>query len=97
MDFGETAEQTFKREMREELGFKKVKLGRFINIWTFTSVRVEFHHHFVILDFEIFTDETDIKLSSEHTEYKWAGIKDIDKLKMRAGHKDSIKKFFKDR
>lgn len=97
MDFGETVEQTFKREMKEELGLSKVKLGKFINIWSFTSVRGKFNHHFVILDFVISTDENDIKLSFEHTEYKWIGIKEVSKLKMRSGHKDSIKKFFNDK
>lgn len=93
MDWGETAEQAFKREMREELGFEKVKLGRFINIWSFTSERTEFNHHFVILDFEIYSDEIDIKLSAEHTEYKWIGIEEIDNFYMKDGHKESIKKF----
>ncbi len=97
MDFGETVGQAFKREMREELGFKKVKIGKFLNVWSFTSVRDEFHHHFVILDFAISTDETDIKLSFEHTGYKWVGLDEADKLKMRAGHKKSIKKFFKEK
>lgn len=95
MDFSETAEETFKREMKEELGFEKVKLGKFINIWSFTSARTEFNHHFIMLDFEISTDETDIKISAEHTEYKWVGIEDFDKLYMKDGHKESIRKFLK--
>ena len=53
-------------------------------------------YHFIILDFLISTDETNIKLSEEHTEYKWAGAKDISRLKMRAGHKESIRKFFRE-
>lgn len=94
MDWGEQAERTFKREMKEELGFKKVKLGKFINIWSFTSKRNGVDYHFIILDFEISTDEFSIKLSAEHTEYKWVKLKDAGKLKMRSGHKDSIRKFF---
>lgn len=97
MDFGETAESAFKREMEEELGFKKVELGKFINIWSFTSRRNGVDYHFIILDFVISTDEIDLKLSAEHTEYKWVGIKEISKLEMRAGHKESIKNFFKER
>lgn len=95
MDFGETAEQAFEREMKEELGFKKTKLGKFINIWSFASKRKGVDYHFIILDFVISTNETDIKLSAEHAEYKWAGVREINKLKMRAGHKKSIKKFFR--
>lgn len=95
IDYAEKAEHAFKREMREELGFKKVKLGKFINIWSFISKRDGVNYHFIILDFIISTNETEIKLSKEHTEYKWVGLKDINKIKMRAGHKASIRKFFK--
>lgn len=97
MDFGENVEQAFKREMEEELGFKSVRLGKFINIWSFISMRDGIDHHFIILDFEIFTDEEDIKLSKEHMEYKWIGIEDLDGLDMREGYKESIKKYFEGR
>ncbi len=97
IDYGESAEHAFKREMKEELGFKNVKLGRFINVWSFTSNRRGIDYHFIVLDFTISTNEIGIKLSPEHTEYKWIGIKDISKLKMRSGHKESIRKFFKDK
>lgn len=98
MDFGETAKEAFKREMQEELGFKEVSLGDFINIWTLTDMREGVNYHFIVLDFVISTSETDIKLKpEEHIEYKWVGINEIDKLNMREGHKDTIKKFFKNR
>ncbi len=97
IDYAEFAEHAFKREMREELGFKKVKMGKFINIWSFTSRRNGVDYHFMIMDFVAITDETEIKLSAEHTEYKWIGIKELGKLKMRAGHKESIRKFFKEK
>lgn len=95
MDFGENIDQTFKREIEEELGFENVKLGRFINIWTFTSLRNGIDYHFIVLDFEIFTDEDDIKLSKEHTEYKWIGLDELGKIDMRDGHKESLRKYFK--
>lgn len=95
MDFGENAEQAFKREVREELGFKKVKLGKFVNIWSFISLRNGINHHFIILDFEFSTDEDKIKLSKEHTDYKWIGINEINRIKMRAGHKKSLKNYLK--
>ena len=97
MDFGETVEQTFKREMQEELGFRKVKLGKFLNIWTLVLTREGFNHHFIVLDFVITTSETDIKLSAEHMEYKWVDINEALKLNMREGHKESIKKFFREK
>lgn len=96
MDFGETAEEAFKREMGEELGFKEVLLGDFVNVWTLTDMREGINHHFIVLDFVISTSETDIKLRpEEHTEYKWVDFDEANKLNMREGHKETIKKFFK--
>ena len=95
INFGENVEQTFQREIKEELDFKKVKLGRLINTWSFTSIRNEIDHHFIVFDFEIHTKESKIKLSDEHIEYKWAGIDDFEKMDMREGHKETLKKYFK--
>lgn len=97
IDYGEDAEAAFKREMQEELGFKKVNLGELVNIWSFISERNGVEYHFIILDFVAFTAETEIRLSEEHTEYKWVREKEVRCLKMREGHKKSIEKFFKSR
>lgn len=70
IDFGESVKQAFQRETKEELGFEKVEMGDLINIWSFTDIRNGIDYHFIILDFEIFTNESKIKLSDEHTEYK---------------------------
>jgi len=95
VDFGETIEEAFKREMKEELGFENVRMGKFINVWTFLHDRKEAHYHFMILDFEIFSDEKEIKISTEHTDYKWIDANEIDAVNMRDGHKESLRKFFK--
>ena len=46
IDFGENVEQTFKREIGEELGFKKIKMGNLINTWSFTNIRENISYHF---------------------------------------------------
>ncbi len=94
IDFGESVEEAFQREMREELGFEAVRTGNLMNTWTFTSVTEGIDHHYVIFDFEIFTDESKIKLSGEHSEYKWIGKDEFEKLDMREGHKETLRKYF---
>ena len=95
MDFGEDVEQTLCREIKEEIGFENIEIGELVNFWSFTNVRKETNHHFIIFDFEIFTNEGKIKLSDEHIEYKWAGIDDFEKMDMKEGHKESLRKYFK--
>jgi len=93
VDYGENIDDTFYREMREEAGFENVKMGDLINSWSF--VNEEINHHFIIFDFEIFTDENKIKLSDEHTDYKWVSVDEFEKMDMREGHKETLRKYFK--
>lgn len=97
INFGESVEQAFKREIEEELGFEKIEMGKLINTWSFTSVREDTNYHFVIFDFEIFTNESKIKLSDEHTEYKWVGVKEFEKMDMREGYKEALRKYFNEK
>lgn len=46
------------------------------------------------LDFEVFTDESKIELSDEHTGYKWIERDEFEDINMREGHKESLRKYF---
>ena len=92
VNYGENIDDTFHREIKEEVGFENVRMGDLINTWSF--VNEEINHHFIIFDFEIFTDEDIIRLSDEHTEYKWIGVDEFEKMDMREGHKESLRKYF---
>lgn len=94
MDFGENVEGAFQREMKEESGFENVKMGDLINTWSFTSIRENTNHHFIIFDFEIFSEESKIALSDEHAEYKWVGPDEFESFNMREGHKETFRKYF---
>jgi 8-oxo-dGTP diphosphatase len=93
IELGESPKEAFEREMEEELGFKNVKMGKFLNIWSFVFDDQGVSYHITKLDFEIFSNETDIRLSPEHTDYKWISLDEIDSLDMREGHKESIRKY----
>ena len=97
IDFGENAESAFKREVEEELGFEKIEIGKLINTWSFMNIRENINYHFVIFDFEFFTDENKIKLSDEHTEYKWVSIDEFEKMDMRERHKETLRKYFNEK
>ncbi|MCK4891076.1 MAG: NUDIX hydrolase [Candidatus Pacebacteria bacterium] len=93
MNFGENVEQTLKREIKEEIGFKDVKMGNLANTWSFISK--EIIHHFIVFVFEFFTEESKIKLSVEHVEYKWISVSNFEEIDMSEGHKESLRKYFK--
>ena len=95
MNFGEDIEQTFKREIKEEIEFQDVRIDNLVNTWSFTYIRENINYHFIVFDFEIFTDESKIKLSDEHTEYRWFGRNDFKQINMRDGHKETLRKYFK--
>ncbi len=95
VDFSESIEQAFQREMKEEIGFENVIMSDLINTWSYTDLRGNINYQFIMLDFEILTDESKIKLSDEHIEYKWIGRNDFEESNMHEGHKESLRKYFK--
>ncbi|MCK5413303.1 MAG: NUDIX hydrolase [Candidatus Pacebacteria bacterium] len=93
MDYGESVEETFQREIKEEIGFENFEMGDLMNMWSF--VNEEINHHFIVFDFEILTNEDIIRLSDEHIEYKWVGVDEFEQMNMREGHKETLRKYFK--
>jgi len=95
----ESAEQTFERELKEELGIYEFTLGPLIS-----AIR---HPHYdnngsslMLLFYEVFLKDTKIKLSSEHISYKWISRKDLEdiiknKEKMHKGIKTTLEKVLK--
>ena len=92
MNFGENVEQTFKREIKEEIGFEDVKMEKLLNTWSFISKEV--NYHFIVFVFEFFTDESKMELSDEHIGYKWVSVSGFEEMDMSEGHKESLRKYF---
>ncbi len=67
-------------------------MGNLVNTWSFISKEV--NHHFIVFDFEIFSKESKIKLSNEHTEYMWVSANEFEQMDIREGHKETLRKYF---
>ena len=96
IEFGETPENALKRECEEELGLKDIKIGDIIDAWSFELKSENTEKQFILLTYECFTDNLEIKLNhlnNEQSEYSWFSLDDIQNLEMRDGYKKSIKKY----
>ena len=68
VEAGETLKEALKRELKEEIGFE----GDFNSIITHYTDEVKNNRHDIEIDFIVNVDsDIDVKLSSEHEDYKW--------------------------
>jgi ADP-ribose pyrophosphatase len=79
MQFGETIEQTLIREIQEELNIliEPIKL---IDTWNYINENNTNQVTGVIYLCKIIDNEAIIKLSDEHTDYKWFPFNDVSKM-----------------
>ncbi|MBB6217990.1 mutator protein MutT [Anaerosolibacter carboniphilus] len=76
MEFGETAEETLAREIREELEIE-VKPIKLIDTWEYKPSE-NFHTTGIIYHCEIIPGE--INISDEHDGFDWISIQDIGEI-----------------
>jgi len=93
IDFGEDPKDTLRRELNEELGLLHIEIKDVVNVWTFSVSIEEGDYQFVVVVFEVTSEDINIKKSDEHKECKWVPINEIDSLYMRDGYKESMHKF----
>ena len=68
VETGETLKEALKRELKEEIGFE----GTINPIITHYTDEVKNNRHDIEIDFIVNVDNNiDVKLSSEHEDYKW--------------------------
>jgi len=94
IEFGESLDQTLRREFKEELGAVDVKAGNPIGSFEFTFVSGNNNYQFIILVLECQAEIDEIKLSDEHTEYQWISPKKVRFYPMRDGYIEIIEKYF---
>ncbi len=81
IDANESIEQTLHRELREELpNIKSIVLGKVIDARRLHK-DIQDNVSLVLVFYSVTADfDGKVKLSDEHTEYKWASQKDAHKL-----------------
>jgi 8-oxo-dGTP diphosphatase len=88
IDFGETPEESLKREVKEECGID-IKVRIPVSVWTFFKnnnktqvVGISFLCNYI---------SGDIRLSKEHVDYKWIDPKEIENFNLHKGIKKDVK------
>lgn len=95
IDFGELPKDTLKRELKEELGVDKFKIGPVINVFDIKVKYKTTNYQFIVIVLKCEADLSKIKMSDEHIESKLIKLDQIKKYKMYKGYLESIKKYFK--
>lgn len=80
LEFGESPEQTLKRELKEELGID-VRINKMIPK-IFSAVRENWQGILVCFLCSRKDKDKPIVLNEEASKYGWFGIKDLDKLRL---------------
>ncbi len=92
VDEKESYEQALKRELNEEIGLKRFKLGKLLYIFEREDYK-EKGISLMLIFFEVFADKFDVKLSNEHNDYRWISKKDFKDLdKNNLIRNDGVKK-----
>lgn len=94
MDEHETVEETFNKAIKSDIGLEKVKLGDFINMWSFMETKNNIEYYFSVLDFEFSAGENKIRLNDKYSGAKWIGETEIDDETMEDGQKKTLQKYF---
>jgi len=85
----ETAVQTVLRELKEETGLSPIKVFTADHIASFYDARNDLLMMVPIFGIEV--DSVDVKLSAEHSDFKWVSFEEAFKLLVWKGQKEGIK------
>ena len=94
IEFGENPEETLRREIKEELGFGDLKIGKVVHIWSFVSQVEDSEHQFIVIVYECSSESPVIKHNDEYEEYKWVDQDGVNQLNMRGGYRLTVDKYF---
>jgi 8-oxo-dGTP pyrophosphatase MutT (NUDIX family) len=89
LEFEEAIPDCFAREMSEELGWLKVKMGKIVYAWTLNSPA--YKTQYIIICATAEPSDKPIKLSLEHLEYQWLTLTEIEKINIFPEFIEAIK------
>lgn len=76
IDQGESIGEALKRELKEELGLRNYKIVKLIGVYERTDYKKR-NTSLMLIFFEVKAKIQKIKLSFEHTDYKWISAKEL--------------------
>jgi len=85
VDYGENLYESIKREIREEVGLEVKDLKPYE---VHSRIIPETEYYWVTIAYKTETDDSNIKLSYEHSDFKWVNLKEFNQL-------DSVEKIKK--
>ena len=76
IDTGESIKQALEREIKEELGIKKIKIVKLLNVFERMD-RAKNDNGLMVVVYQIEANASKIKLSNEHVDYKWVNKEEL--------------------
>lgn len=83
INFGETPQQTLRREIKEELGLTISDISAIIDVQTFCTSKVDTEKQYLLLFFECGVDNYEIVLDHESIAFEWVSLSNINEYSMR--------------
>ena len=94
VEWGETMEQAFIREAKEETGIGDLYDIKFLNVWDYIpDGTYQKDKHMIFINMKAKTNISIVKLNEEATEYKWATPQDALKLDLESYTRKTIEEY----
>ena len=93
IDQFEDVEKGLRREVREELGITEITIIKVLRVWHMFRGTKKAENELIGITYYCRTNNKIIKLSHEHSQYKWTLPEDALKLVANEGIKQDINKF----
>ncbi|MBI5038144.1 MAG: NUDIX hydrolase [Candidatus Kerfeldbacteria bacterium] len=92
--FQEAPEETLEREIREELNINSFSIGDIVSAWTFVVSRDGNDCQFIVLVYACTAVDEISSHSEEHISKGWFSLEEIEKMDVRDGYKNALRKYF---